>query len=198
MDSTDTRKAHAQLLHIPRRLPGELTDSGQGRPTAQVRADSPHTHGSPARRGCLPHIRDISAVRPMSARSAAHTPGAQAPTLGVDERAINSHGVRVGRRDGITSLSGGTRPPSARASRAATSSPSSSMPSGGAPSRTVTTQSPHAPGLRTRQRSQSTTTGSSVGSSHGNHLLSVGSMDARRPPTETPVTPVTPVVRRSN
>ena len=89
VDSTDTRKAHAQLLHIPRRLPGELTDSGQGRPTAHVRADSPHTHGSPARRGCLPHIRDISAVRPMTARSAAHTPGAQAPTLGVDEGTIN-------------------------------------------------------------------------------------------------------------
>src|SRR5687768_11498610 len=83
------RERRTHYSYIPRRLPGELTDSGQGRPTAQVRADSPHTHGSPARRGCLPHTRNISAVRPMSTRSAAHTPDAQAPTLGVEEGSIN-------------------------------------------------------------------------------------------------------------
>src|SRR5688500_9387114 len=83
------REKRTHYSYIPRRLPGELTGSRQGRPTAQVRADSPHTHCSPAHRDCLPHTRNISAVRPMSARSAAHTPDAQAPTLGVDEGSIN-------------------------------------------------------------------------------------------------------------
>ena len=62
---------------------------------------------------------------------------------------------------------GGTNPSRAKTSSAMTSESSRTTPSGGEPSRTVTTQSPHAAALRTRQVSQSTTTGSFMSTTLG-------------------------------